>query len=50
MEEMHQLIEGKLVELGYEPYNIQVIIKEDEQIFLVDNEAIITFTKHVSND
>ena len=54
MEETRQLIEGKLIELGHEPRNVQVIVKEDEQIFLVDDEGIITegiiTTKHVSND
>ena len=55
MEETRQLIEGKLIELGHEPRNVQVIVKEDKQIFLVDDkgiitEGIITFTKHVSND
>ena len=50
-EETCQLIEGKLMELGHEPRNVQVIVQEeDEQIFLVEDGGIITFTKHVSND
>ena len=42
--------QGKLMELGHEPRNVQVIVKEDEQIFLVNDEGIIAFTEHVSND
>ena len=38
------------MELGHETRTVQVIIKEDEQIFLVDDEGIVTFTKDVSND
>ena len=49
-EETHQLIEGKLMELGHEPCNVQVIVKEEEQIFLVDDGGIFTFTKDMSND
>ena len=49
-EETRQSIEGKLMELGHEPRNVQVIVKEDRQIFLVNNEGIIAFTEHVSND
>ena len=38
------------MEMGHEPRNVQVVVKEDEQLFLVDEEGIITFTEHVSND
>ena len=38
------------MELGHEPRNVKVIVKEYEQIFLVYDEGIIAFTEHVSND
>ena len=47
MEETRQLIEGRLLEMGHEPRNVQVIIN-DEGIFLIDDTGIITSTEHVS--
>ena len=42
-----QLIEGKLMEMGHKPHNVQVVINK-EWIFLVDDRGIITCVGHVS--
>ena len=49
-EEMQQLLEGKLMELEREPRNVQVVVRGNKQIFLVDEEGIIVSMEHVSND
>ena len=39
---LRQLIEGKLVELEYEPRNIQVIVaSSDSKLYLVDESGIL---------
>ena len=39
---LRQLIEGKLIELGHEPRNIQVIVvTADSKLYLVDESGII---------
>jgi len=50
MVETHQLIEGRLMEMGHEPQNTQVVIKKDKQIFLVDDKGIIISTKLIRSD
>ena len=45
MEETHQMIDGKLTEMGKEPQNVQVIVQEtlytEVILHLVDNEGLI---------
>ena len=47
---LRQLIEGKLIELGHEPRNIQVIVASaDSKLYLVDESGIIKQeSEHVS--
>ena len=50
-EELRQLIEGKLADMGREPKNVQVILKEPEEgteeemfLFLVDADGVFAET------
>ena len=47
MEKTCQLIEGRLLEMGHEPQNVQAIVN-NEGIFLIDDTGIIISTDHVS--
>ena len=47
MEETHQLIERRLLEMRHEPQNVQAIVN-DEGIFLIDDTGIITSMEHMS--
>jgi len=44
-----KLIEERLLELEWEPCNVQVVVGDNKQIFLVDREGVIVSTKHVSS-
>ena len=48
-DETQQLIEGKLLELEQELRNVQVVVKDGKQIFLVDDDGVIVSTEHMSN-
>ena len=48
-EETQQLITGRLLDLEWEPQNVQMVIRDNECIFLVGNEGKIVSTEHVSN-
>ena len=49
IEETRKLIEGRLLELEREPRNVQVVVGNNERIFLVGGEGVIVSTEHVSN-
>ena len=49
-EETRQLIEGRLMELGHEPRNVQVVVAEDQRIFLVNDKGTIASANHVRDD
>ena len=39
--QMHQLTEGKLIELDHETRSVQVIVGEDSWLYLVDDTGVI---------
>ena len=49
---LRQVIDGKLIELGHEPRNIQVVVSNvDSKLYLVNDSGIITKEmEHVSSD
>ena len=49
---LRQITKGKLIQLGHEPRNIQVIVsKVDSRSYLVDDSGIIVSeVEHVSNE
>ena len=49
---LRQIIEGKLIKLGHEPHNTQVIVgKVDSRLYLLDDsEIIVKEVEHVSNE
>ena len=49
---MRQVIDGKLIQLGHEPCNTQVVVsKVDSRLYLVNDTGIVTKEmEHVSSD
>ena len=49
---LRQVIDGKLIKLGHEPRNIQVVVSNvDSKLYLVNDSGIIAKEmEHVSND
>ena len=49
---LRQVIDGKLIELGHKPRNIQVVVSNvDSKLYLVNDSGIIAKEmEHVSND